>query len=627
MPPRFRVASKYRENRARLVRTPVCTACASRAFQRGKILGPPPATFMSDVGSWPRADARLAFSRPYGTATIWTRAVTASCVALVFAAPFETLRPVLTLPGQSLSSVEAVMVAVFAACAVALVYGRAMPQLPAVDAAAWAAFAAACVAAAVLAPVHQSNALHMAARVIAAAAIWALCVAGLDTVRQARIVAVAILASGAAVALLVLFDYARPGTAVLGAFRSGVAVVGTQVRASGPFQYPTIASMYLEVAFAIGLGLLLDARGLPGSRVAGLVAVLGLIAEGIVLTFTRSGLITMAASLCLAGAWQWRRHGWARESGALVMVMLLVVGLVASSRTLEVLRLRFTTEGQGAWFSARIDAPATLAFDTGQLRTIELRVTNVGRATWDPAAPDAVRLSYHWLEADSDRVIVWEGSRTVFGSRVSSGGSATLRARVRAPGLPGKYRLLWDIEQPKRLWFSTEPGAQLWFTRATVSGAPQPMPIGGSGPARLPQAAVRPGRVVLWSAALGMVRERPLLGVGPDNYRLLYGPYAQLERADPRVHSNNMYVEVLAGAGIVGAAAFLPLLVCTAGHARTAFRTSALGCGVAAACVAIAVHGLVDSFLSFTGTYILFAITIGLAAVCARSGDDHAHRI
>ena len=36
----------------------------------------------------------------------------------------------------------------------------------------------------------------------------------------------------------------------------------------------------------------------------------------------------------------------------------------------------------------------------------------------------------------------------------------------------------------------------------------------------------------------------PLLGVGPDNYRLSYGPWRASPDPDPGVDSNNMYLEV-----------------------------------------------------------------------------------
>ena len=49
--------------------------------------------------------------------------------------------------------------------------------------------------------------------------------------------------------------------------------------------------------------------------------------------------------------------------------------------------------------------------------------------------------------------------------------------------------------------------------------------------------------------------------------------------------------------------------------------------GVAAACVAIAVHGLTDSFLSFTGTYIVMAVALGLASACPQGAERHAYRV
>lgn len=544
-------------------------------------------------------------------------------------APFETLQPVLALPGQSLSSLEVVLFAVLGLFALSVVRTRAVPRLPLRDVTAWALFATVCLVAALAAPRYQFNALHMAARIVAAGAVWSMCATALTSARHIRLVAAAIVASGAIVAALVVLDYTLPALAarLFSPFREGVAVVGTQVRASGPFQYPTIASMYMEVAFALGLGLLLDARGAALGSLVERGFALVLIAQGVILTFTRAGLITMGLSLAVAGVWQWRRHGRSRETRALAAVALAVVALIASSRSLEALRLRFTTEGQGNWYSARIDAPSSLSFETGQIRPVQVRVTNTGRTTWDPASPDAVQLSYHWIAADSDRVIAWENDRTPFVGPMPRGAKATLQATVRAPGRPGTYRLLWDIEQPKRLWFSTEPGADLWFTKGTVTGPERAMPARSAGPERLPRAAVRPGRGVLWGAALRMTAERPVLGVGPDNYRLLYGPYARLREADPRVHSNNMYIEVLAGAGLVGAAALLWLVLRTARHALAAFQASAIGCGVAAACVAIGSHGLLDSFLSFTGTYILIAIVMGLATANGTLAGHHAHRL
>ena len=549
-------------------------------------------------------------------------------VVLVLAAPFETLNPILRLPGQSVSSVEAVLLAVLAACAFTLARSATWPAVPVMPAAAWTAFVAATLVSAIFAPGFRTNALHMTARFALAAAVWGVTVIGAESERDRRRIVLAIVISGVVVAALVLADFLDlPGTNwLLARFRTGVAVVGAQVRATGPFQYPTIASMYLEIAFAVGAGLLvsLDAERQAPQLV--LITALALVAEAIVFTFTRSGLLTVALSLAIVGASQWLRQGFGRTTRAVCVLALIAAIELLSSRSLEMLALRLTTEGQGRWFSAVFEVPSRVTLDTRTPIDIPITVTNTGRATWDSDAAEPIRLSYHWVAEDSDEVIAWEGVRTLFDQPVRPGETVSLTPQVGGPGRPGRFRLMWDIEQEHRLWFSTEPEANLAFSSGVVTG-PVRSTQAGVGPRRIPRMAVRPGRLVLWGAAWRMFRERPLLGIGADNYRLRYGQYSTIKEADPRVHSNSMYFEVLAGTGLLGAAAFLWLGAVQARAALEALRSSPLGVGIAAACAAIAIHGLVDSFMSFSGTYILMAVALGLASASAFERGRLAHRI
>lgn len=549
-------------------------------------------------------------------------------VVLVLVAPFETLNPILRLPGQSLSTVEAVLLAVLAACAIALATSATWPAVPAIPAAAWTAFVAATMVSAVFAPALRTNALHMTARLALAAAVWAVTVIGAGSERDRRRIVFAIVVSGVVVGALVLADFLDvPGTSwLLAPFRTGVAVVGAQVRATGPFQYPTIASMYLEIAFAVGVGLLVSLDPERQTRQFLLIAALALVVEAIVFTFTRAGLLTVALSLAIVGASQWMRHGFGRTTRAVCVLALIAAIELVSSRSLEMLALRLTTEGQGRWFSAVFEVPSRVTLDTRTPIDIPITVTNTGRATWDSDAAEPIKLSYHWVAEDSDEVIAWEGVRTLFDRPVRPGETVSLAPQVGGPGRPGRFRLMWDIEQEHRLWFSTEPDAYIAFSSGVVTGPVRSTQI-GVGPRRIPRMAVRPGRMVLWGAAWRMFLERPFLGIGADNYRLRYGQYSTIREADPRVHSNSMYFEVLAGTGLLGAAAFLWLGAVQARAALDALRSSPLGVGIAAACAAIAIHGLVDSFLSFTGTYILMAIAMGLASASARERGRRAHRI
>jgi hypothetical protein len=96
-----------------------------------------------------------------------------------------------------------------------------------------------------------------------------------------------------------------------------------------------------------------------------------------------------------------------------------------------------------------------------------------------------------------------------------------------------------------------------------------------------------------------------------------------------------MYLEVLAGGGAVAFAALLALIRGVARTSAAAVRSAAAGrgaataVGVVAALVAMLVHGLVDSFLSFAPTYILFALTLGFAAALAGGAETvaDAHRV
>ena len=325
----------------------------------------------------------------------------------------------------------------------------------------------------------------------------------------------------------------------------------------------------------------------------------------------------------------------------MALVPILVAALLFVSRPTQSVWLRLTSEGQDDWYRSAITAPAEVALPPGGNRNVPITITNTGRLTWDSQENPPFYLSYHWLEPGADRVVSFEGVRTPFPAPVRPGEHVTIEARVRAPRAPGGYRLGWDVVQEGRLWFSTEPGGTLTFSRATVAGA---LANGAFTTSPLPLPAVRPGRLVLWKAAGRMLAAHPLLGIGPDNFRLLYGAYAGIAGADVRVHSNNMYLEVLVGCGLVGAVPLAWLLWRiarnVAANARTAANEAAMApaIGIAAAIIAIAVHGLVDSFVAFTPTYVLIALTLGLSQAAARDANgsmtsnpsitgNHAHRI
>jgi O-antigen ligase len=121
-------------------------------------------------------------------------------------------------------------------------------------------------------------------------------------------------------------------------------------------------------------------------------------------------------------------------------------------------------------------------------------------------------------------------------------------------------------------------------------------------------------------------RERPLLGVGPDNFRRRYEDVIGLAPngrpySDTRIHANNLYLETLADLGLAGIAALAWLamgLLRALRDSAAAGRLASLGSGVAAA--AFFVHGGIDYFLEFTPLFGLFWLLLGLTSASSLHG-------
>jgi O-antigen ligase len=534
----------------------------------------------------------------------------AGVALLALAAPFEMTAPLVRLPAQSVSNLEVIVALACLLGAGAILARRVLRSSATPIAAPWLAFLVACALAAIVSPVSRVNALHMTGRFAAAFAVCLVTLGAATSPARVRAIARLLVAAGVLVAVLAILEFLSVGAVLrlLMAFRPGISTVGAQMRATGPLQYPTIASMYLEIVFAVAVGLLIDAIDAGPRRGAWLlVGALLLVAEAIALTFTRAGLISIVATLALAMVVRFRRGGVDRSVRSLATLAFAILVLFLASRSSDALWLRLTSEGQESWYRDAISAPDRLTLTTGDVTDVGVTVTNTGRLVWDSTRQPPVYLSYHWLTPSADRVVAFDGVRTAFTSAVQPGETVNVRAHVRAPRQPGAYRLVWDVVQEGRLWFTTEPGAATFASEAVVSGVASQR---AQTLAPLPAPTVRPGRRQLWRAAIAILVARPLLGIGPDNFRLAYGPYAGIATPDARTHSNNMYLEVLAGTGLVGATAFGWLLW------RIGRTVDAANLGAVCALAAIAVHGLVDSFFSFAPTYVLFAVTLGLA--CAR---------
>ena len=386
--------------------------------------------------------------------------------------------------------------------------------------------------------------------------------------------------------------------------------------------------MYLEVTFGLTCALLLQA---VRDRSWGLsfLILIALVSIGscTIFTLTRSGLLSLGAVLLGSGLLWWRARGVSRCLWALVGLGL-ILGCVFGLRLLTdegSFWLRLTTQTSQDWYQVDYQVPESLELVTGELQQIEVAISNTGLAAWDPKEAAPTTLAYHWLVPESKEVFDFEGLRTSLSRPVKPGQGIVLQAQVRAPAIPGRYLLAWDMLREDLFWFSLE-GCPSAYTRVEVRG-----PMSKGLPTR-PLAAMPAPRFVLsrwqlWSTALEMIAANPILGVGPDNFRLLYGRYAGLEIWDRSYHTNNLYLEFFVCTGLLGGSLFLWLLwrllwVLRRQWKLASHQTLPQALGVLAAILAILVHGFFDYFLEFTPNYLMIWSSLGLAVAALRLEEE-----
>ena len=525
-------------------------------------------------------------------------------VALATLLPFEPRRPTLPLLGFEVTLLEAVAAVVLATLLVAnrrelpgLIRARPLPLL------AVSAYALAHLASAAFAGDNQVLAFKFAAR-MAVMAVFAWLVAASPEEARRRALQ-AFVASGALVACLAIAEGSgvRALDGVLAHFREMPFNVAGSRRATAGSEYPNQAAACLMYALVAWASLAQRARVWTA---AGVSALLGL---GLLFTYSRGALV--ATLLGLLAAWLVARAssgGLAR--GPLLALLALAVTAAAFAASREVFRLRLASEGTEAWYGARYepeDARLTLA--PREARRLRVRVTNTGKKTW--TRQEAFHLSYHWYHPERRRL--QDGGRTRLPTDLPPGESVWLEPEVVAPDLPGRYRLVWDMVHEDTTWFSGQ-GVRPAIADALVGslGSAEPLPADRREP---PPAAMgwRPGRAELWRIAIAIWAAHPVLGVGPDNFRWLYGRFAGEPFWDNRVFANSTLLEAAATTGSLGAAALAltlgACLVVSYRRFRAVPSAARLACfGLSAA---ILVHGLVDYLLAFTGHYLFLGFLIG----------------
>jgi O-antigen ligase len=437
--------------------------------------------------------------------------------------------------------------------------------------------------AALAAPDFRANAAKGALRV--AAGFVLLCVTLLVQNRD-RLMRVWCIAAGLA-AVYGLVDYFGFGAPDL--FRTADFYVGGFLRLSGSFEYANTAAAFFAMSLPI-------VWLIPRNQAVRL-ALSSLVLTALFLTYSRGAWMAIALMLVV---WTARERNRSPVLLAGAAVALYAVLALIQPVLIQRLRQGRPEKGLAAEYTPEFNLLRHHPKDMGELT---VTVKNTGAVTWFPDGDMPVTLSYHWWETDQKRLASVAAIQTPISHRVHTGESLSVSAVFFTPHEPGRYLLIWDLAQKGRGWFSASgvvPGVveadihdenAVWHGNGDISEWLRPQKSVDSSITR----------ELLWKSAVLLTLKNPVLGVGPDNFRLMYGRPLGFSSWDTNIRSNSLYLELLSGSGVMGLLTFI-LMILSIPRRLNAATLSIL---------VFLVHGAVDVFLMTTPIYFAFWILIG----------------
>lgn len=488
---------------------------------------------------------------------------------------------------------------------------------------------------ALLAPEFQGNGLRAALRTLAGMLLVPAILLLIPSRKAWWGVVVAVVAGGMVAAVIGLgevfvaydFQWLRP-------WRSTPTVAGPFLRLAGPFDYANQAAMFMEATLPliVALGIVAWGRGRRLTALGWGIAFV-LYTQAAILTFSRAALGTIVLSHLLVAGWlavassgkSPRRNlpvWWGGTAG--VVLFLIVANFTLS----PVFRLRLKSQTASDWYQASIQAPSSLVMEVDETLVVPITISNTGSLTWFESGTNLFRLGMRW-QLENGTLELSRHPRQSLDHRVEPGETITLQVPLRAPVQSGQYELVWDMVHENVTWFGaknpTEARSQVTITGDALTDerlADYQVPAVATAPLQFD--APIPGRTTLWKIALRLFALHPLTGIGLDNFRLIYGRFLDTTTLPPgtawndTIHTNNWYLETLASLGIIGSLPFFFWLAWLLSDlARTlrgmAFSEAALGLtAVTTGLLAYLIHGLLDYFMLFNATALLFWLLIGL---------------
>jgi hypothetical protein len=481
------------------------------------------------------------------------------------------------------------------------------------------------VVSAALAPIYQTQALAFTRDMVFCAAVgWAVYDVACNPTRQ-TLIARALALCGMAIGVIAVAEATgvQPVVEWLAGFRNQATFgVGELPRVASTLPHPNVAAMLLGLSLPLQVAWIVTVSQRWARIALGVGIALSLVA--LVLTVSRAGMLVVEVVLggmLLIGLRQQQRKLIVTSLSAVVLLPVLL-GLASLREPL--MRLHLTSENVAGWYRADYSPPASISAIPGQTASVDVRLHNIGDRTWDASGPHPFALSYH-LEDASGEPVTYDGLRTPLPVDVAPGTAVDLQAQILAPTSQGSYVVEWDGVQEAVTWFSWT-GTPVARSSLNVAGSPASEPTTAVTELTQPPVGLQPpppSRLTQWRIALRMARHSPLLGVGPDNFRWVYGDFAEVTTWDIGSHANSLYFEWLADTGLPALCIFLLvgwqlLRRSWSGlqHPSGPFWTWRLA--LAASLTAWFLHGVFDYFYEPLPTNLAFWLVAGLALGAAR---------
>ena len=437
--------------------------------------------------------------------------------------------------------------------------------------------------------------------------------------QELRWIAIGLVGGGLLAALLGLLEFV-PGLPLewLNLLRVSPTMAGPFLRLTGPFDFANQAAMYIEATVPFLLVLFWMAYTNGRSPLAvGLAIATVIYLEAGFLTFSRASfatifVVTLALALLLkkgtTAIQKQQAYLWAGTAG--LVLILIPINLLFS----PTFQLRLSSEGDNEWYQARVEVPPELQVSINETIHVPVTLINEGSLTWENTGSNPVVLSVIWVQPQTN--LEWANRlRWPLPRPLSPGEQLSMEIPVQTPPQEGVYRLKWDLIQESITWFGAKSEAPA-SSRVTVGDVTTAVPkrsLQLVEPVSINSPV--PGRLALWQVAWQLLTRHPFWGIGLDNFRLVYGRELDQTGWNETIHSNSWYVETLVSVGLSGSLPFFGWLIFMALDIWRTLRESPVSIwqtAVAAGILAFFVHGLLDYFLLFNTTALLFWILIGL---------------